>query len=259
MRITVATMMAVVLASGLCIESYAADVDENPPKSKRVVEDLLKELGGEHYPEDLQRVAEVGPVETDTTFYHIYRAYRKDAQLNRIIIFDNTPAYLGFYDISSNVEIEDVEEGAILLRDPDEQGRDGEGLLPLPIPDKGPGSQIRVSGTQVKFVKAPEPETPESETAEDGTAAGEQVSTLPTTTAAAPASTTEKPKPTKQEYEYREWTITSGGKVIKVKAQLVEVDRKEVIIKSAKNGRNSIPISLQMLSAEDRVYLSKLE
>lgn len=222
-------LLAAACLAGILSSTFAADVKKNMPKRK-IVEQILEEIGGEHFPEKM-KLSPLGSVETDSTYYHVWIGTLKRAGFH-LIFFDNTPAYLGYYLVS----LEPIEygEGEIYLR------LTSDSNITIPIPDEGPPEKIRMddSGNQSKFITAPVKEEPEE-----------------TETVAIPGS---KPLKEKVKPEYREWNISMGGKVINVPSAIfVEMKAGNVTIKNAKNGSlATIPAS--SLSAADKEYLKTL-
>ena len=76
MKITYKVMLTAACSAGILYSALAADVSKNKP-SRRDVEQTLEEIGGEHFPEGM-KISPVGPVETDTTYYHIFYGTRKE-------------------------------------------------------------------------------------------------------------------------------------------------------------------------------------
>ena len=268
MKRIVKTILSVVIASGIVTSAIAADVDENPPDGRRAVENILKALGDPHWPEQGMKVTEVGTVETEKTFYHIYSGYLKDEEEYRCIIFDNTPTYIGYYQFK--YEAQNVEENCILIYNEDEpsSGNDNDGMIRLPLTDKGPPRSTTIGMSTSEFTKAPQPEV--EEPAEDSAEASDDPGTkieTPAEEAERLAREKEEEAKKKKEAKYREWNLTftstnrtTGETVSKnmpVMAKFIEMEgRNKIVIMSAKNGRTtSIPIT--SLSAEDKAYLQE--
>jgi hypothetical protein len=228
MKITYKVMLTAACMAGILYSAFAADVKKNKP-SRRDVEQRLEEIGGEHFPEGL-KISPVGPVETDSTYYHIWYGTRKKGGYH-LIFYDNTPAYLGYYLIS--YEPTGYGEGEIYLY------RTSNSKTTVPVPDEGPPEKILTdeSGLMARFIPAPVVEEPEEEPDET----------------AALTSPKKKKKP-----EYREWNITKGGRVINVPSAIfVEMADGNVSIMNAKNGLiATVPAS--SLSPEDKAYLKEL-
>lgn len=227
------TTLCITVAMACATSVMAKSEKENCPK-KKDVETIIKEIGGEHYVEKM-KFYEVGSIEVEPTYYHIFNGQLKNGGYH-VIFFNNKQEYLGFY--YSDYEPTDYEEGAVLL----DQG-DGENFHSLPVTEKGPGATVRFGGMQSKFVKNPKLEE-----------------------AAKAAGTTDDGKlvvPEKQKSEsgmvidYRDWTITMKGREITVNAIFVKIDGKNIVIKNAKNGKEaSIPGS--SLSDEDKEYVKQI-
>lgn len=248
-----ASILAIALAMGSITSSQAADEKKNGPKNRRAVEQILETLGEDHNPEKM-KISEVGAVETESTWFHIYSGYLRDENYYRIIIFDNTPKYLGYYEVPYRPD--DVGEEEIVLFNEDSAEE-----LTIPLTDKGPEKGIRFSnGTTAQFIAAPEPEVEEPAGPAEGETVNEGDATpLPGEEAAAAQESTEQQEPAKPEKkaEYRTWTITRSGQVITFSAIFVELkDRRTIVLKNSKNG-NTANILITELSAADRQYLKE--
>lgn len=229
-------VLAFALAAGIVSGSLASDERKNDP-SKSEVEDILEEIGGDHFPERM-KINKLGSVETDKTYYHIFYGSLKNGGYN-LIFFDNTPAYLGYYVVS--LEPVDYGEGEIYLR----QGS-GSPVV-ITISDDGPPAKLRIgsTGATAKFVPAPEEEEPEVEEPAAG------ASSTAATSSSAPPKEPKKP-------EYRSWTITMGGTVVNVESAIfVEMKDGQVTIKNAKNGKLAT-VKASTLSDADKDYLRDL-
>lgn len=214
--------------------SAKAEEKKNMPKPEAVATEL-KAVGGEHYPAKM-KVSKVGSVKVDETFYHAYSGSLNEGGYH-VILVDNKGNYLGFYPCE--FEPVDVEEGAVLL---DSGNSDSEGnttYFKVPVGKDGPADKIRVDGTPVAFVKVPKKDAKPGAT--------ENVSPTATAAAAGPIQP-----------EYREWTITRGGKSIPARALYVKEASGKVFLKSEGNGMTA-SFSLQELSDADRDYLKLLE
>jgi len=213
---------------GILSNTQAADVKKNAP-SKSTVEKTLQEIGGDHFPEKM-KISELGSIETDSTYYHIFVGTLKGGGFH-YIFFDNTPTYLGYYLIT--YEPYDYGEGEFYL------SRTSDSRITVPISDKGPTDKLTLEGTgeSVTFVKAPVKEVPvvEAPVAVKSTFGGPQKAKKPT--------------------EYRPWTVTMGGNVIEVESAIfVEMKDGQVTLQSAKNGQLAT-VPVKALSAADRAYL----
>lgn len=221
-------ILTVACSAGILSSTFAADVKKNKP-SKSDVEDILEAIGEGHFPEKM-KLAGLGSVETESTYYHVFYGTLKNGSYH-LIFFDNTPAYLGYYLIS----YKPIGHGKGVV----ELYLTSDSITTIPIGDEGPKDKISIEGAtgQFKFVRAPVEEEPEEETvaAKDNT----------------PSKPNKKP-------EYRSWNITKGGKVRNVTSAIfVELKDKKVTIKDGKSGQvATFPIST--LSAEDKAYLKDL-
>lgn len=253
-------VLAAVLTMGIVAGSWASDFPKkNPPKSSRAVEDALKAIGGKHYPKKLSHITKVGSVKTATTWYHVYSAYDRDTQTYRALIFDNTPRYLGYYEMP--YEPTDVGEGQILVTTDN-------GEAPIPIPDKGPAPAVtfQSSGYTANFVKAPAPKeatgTKTAEPPKAGAASLPNGTTATNSTASASKPSGSKPAapaPAKIAPKYREWTVTMNGQEITFSAVFVKYNKfkKLVTLKSAKTGTTA-DIDVGKFSMKDKKYLAGL-
>ena len=224
-------MLIALFATGLLSTTFAADVSKNKP-SRNDVKEMLAEAGGEHYPEDL-KVSPVGPVETDSTYYHVWYGTRKKSGYH-LIFFDNTPAYLGYYLIS--LEPTGYGEGEIYLY------LTSDSKYTIEIGDAGPPEKINITelNQQAKFVRAPVKVEPVEEEEEE-------------------IQLTEKgPAKPKKKPEYRSWVIIKGGKELNVESAIfVKVEKGVVTIKNGKNGLTAnVPVG--SLSPADKEYLQDL-
>lgn len=222
--------------------SAEARTKKNEP-DKREVEKFLKELGGEHWV-DRMRVRDFCSLkfegeDGEDDYYHILTGDLKKGGYH-IIIYNNVPEYLGFYQVE--FEPAEYEEGLIRLDSGDSDGDGDTKYYDVPIPNKGPAPSIRIDGVPTKFVKNPQLEE-KSKAAADGTPI------IPVV---------EKEKAASGEViDYRDWTITIGGKEVTVNAIFVKVEKGKVTIKNAKNGKEAeIPGSA--LSDADKEYVRRI-
>jgi hypothetical protein len=227
MKSTYKVMLTAACSAGILYSAFAADVRKNKP-SRKDVEQTLEEIGGEHFPEGL-KISPVGPVETESTYYHVFYGTRKKGGYH-LIFFDNTPAYLGYYLIS--YEPLGYGEGEVILY------RTSNSTTIVPIPDEGPPEKILTddAGLKANFIPAPVVEEPEEET-----------------DAAAGLAPQKKKKP-----EYREWNIQKDGRLINVPSAIfVKMEDGNVSIMNAKNGLIAT-VPAGSLSPEDKEYLQDL-
>lgn len=221
-------ILAVLCATGILSDTFAADVKKNKP-ARRDVENILEEIGGEHFPEDM-KISPIGPLETDSTYYHIFSGTKRKGGYH-LIFFDNTPAYLGYYLIT--LEPIGYGEGEIYLY----LGSDS--TVTIAIDDAGPPEKIKFPeiGQQANFVRAPVKEEPVEEEVQS-TKKG-----------------VVKPKKTP---EYRSWVITKGGKELNIESAIfVKFEDGIVTIKNGKNGLIA-NVSAGSLSPADKEYLKDL-
>ena len=221
-----------------------AATKKNDP-NKKEVEKILKEIGGEHYVDDM-KINDIctldfeDPKTEEDVYYHIYSGSLRKGGYH-LIIFDNKPEYLGYYSVS--FEPADYEEGAVLLDsgDSDEDGNTYWHTVALDV--DGPPEKIRIDGTPVSFVKNPNREAEEKMNGSDGA----PMLVVP-----------EKEKSASGEViDYRDWTITMQGKEITVNAIFEKIEGGKVYIKNAKNGRvAAVPGSA--LSEEDKEYVKRI-
>ena len=128
----------------LSITSGIAHAEKkNPPKNDDVIETALTQAGKDHYPEDF-KFDEIGTIKHEDTYYHAFVGYLKTGNY-RVLLFNNTPTYLGFYTVE--YEPVDYEESAVLLDD----GADG--YFNLRIGKDGPLESVLVDGLKTTFVK----------------------------------------------------------------------------------------------------------
>jgi len=223
-------MLTAVCLAGIISSTFAAaDVRKNKP-SRRDVEKILEEIGGDHYPEHMQ-VSSIGSVKTDSTYYHVFCGTLRQGGYH-LIFFDNTPKYLGYYLIS--LEPTGYGEGEIYLY------LTSSSTVTIPIGDDGPPEKLRIGDTGMQpaiFVPAPVKKEPEADqTAGKGTGSIK----------------------TKKKVEYRAWTITKNGQQLHIEsAVFVEIKNGDVIIKSGKNDMVAT-VPMNSLSDKDKAYVKDL-
>jgi hypothetical protein len=224
MKKSIVMMMSMTLVAGIATNALAGK--KNEPKKP---EKILEEIGGTHFVEKM-KVSDVGSVKMkdrksgDETYFHVYSSYVNDKY--RVIIFDNKPTYLGYYE--TDLEPTDYEEGAVLL-----DTGDGENFERIRLSAKGPNEKISIDGVPSKFVK--------NEKAEADKKAE-----------AAVAAADEKIQP-----EYREWTIINRGKKVPVQAIFVKQAGNKVFLKEKTRGITK-PFPVNSLSRPDQEYLKKI-
>jgi len=233
MNKTLLTTLSMTIAISMASTTWAK-VKKNGPRNNSAVEKALEEASEGHFPEKI-KINEIGSVESGNTFYHTYCGTVKKEPY-RILIFDNTPTYLGYYP--TELEPTDYEEGAVVL-----DTGDGETYVYLPIPESGPGNKVQLGEgmSAIKFVKNKNLEVKKE--ASSGTKA-----------IAVPK---EKSK-NGTVIDYREWTISMKGKKIPFRAIFVKREGSTVFLKDEKRGiTKDFPVS--KLSMEDKKYIQKLE
>lgn len=194
---------------------------KNPPKNDDVIETALTEAGKDHFPADF-KFDEIGTIKHEETYYHAFVGYLKTGNY-RIILFDNTPTYLGFYTVE--YEPVDYEESTVLLDD----GADG--YFNLRIGNEGPLENVLIDGLKVSFVKNEQAST-EKQVMED-----------------------ETPKIT---IAYRDWTFNVKGQTRSARAIFVKKVGSKVYLKDEKRGiTKDFPFG--MLSKEDIDYLRSID
>lgn len=232
MKRTIGAVVCMALTAVLATNAVAGSVKKNAPRKKAVEADL-KKIGGEHFPKRM-KINEVGSVKAGDTYYHVFSGVLPKGGYH-VIIYDNTPKYLGFY--ATDFEPTDYEEGAVLL-----DSGDGETFYRIPIKPSGPDPKTKVrlpEGLPLTFVAAPGVTTGGSKEE-----------------AAAPKVATGKKGVVA---EYREWTIVRRGKKpIKARAIYVSQTFGSVTIKSEANGREAV-IPMNELSREDQEYVKQFK
>lgn len=220
-------ILTALCAAGILSDTFAADVRKNKP-ARRDVENILKEIGGEHFPENM-KVSPIGPVETDSTYYHVFYGTKRKGGYH-LIFFDNTPAYLGYYLIS--LEPIGYGEGELYLY------LTSDSTVTITIDDDGPPEKIKIPevNQQSRFVPAPIKVEP----VEDAQSTG-----------GGPAKPKKKP-------EYRSWMITKSGQELNIESAIfVKFEDGIVTIKNGKNGLiANVPAGA--LSSADKEYLRDL-
>lgn len=196
-------------------------------------EEILEALGGIHFIEKM-KVDDVGSVKVkdrksgEETYFHVYSGYANEKY--RVIIFDNTPRYLGYYE--TELEPTDYEEGAVLL-----DSGDGESFFKIRLTIKGPNDKVTIDGIPSKFVK--------NEKAAADKQAAEKAIPI--------ADAAEDLQP-----EYREWTIRSGSKQQTFTAIYIKQAGSKVFLKEQKRGITR-PFPINRLSKADQAYLKKFK
>lgn len=214
------------------MEAGASEKKHMP--STKEVENILKEIGGEHYV-DRMKIYKIGSFETKDSYIHAFNAVLKNSGF-RIIFMDNNGNYIGYY--ASPIEPINYDNHAVLL---DSGGSDAAGnpiYESLPVGEDGLADKVRIAGTPISLVRAQAKEEKPA-TAENAT---------PVIAPEEAAS---------QGPEYREWTITRGGKTFTVRAVFEKEAAGHVYIKSEVNGV-TVPVSLYELSNQDKDYVKQL-
>jgi hypothetical protein len=239
-------MMIALLISGI---SAVAGEKKNKMSTRDVIT-ILKEIGPDHFPEKM-KVSTVGSLEIGDTYYHAFcGTTKKDGY--RVIFMDNKGGYLGYY--ATEFEPYDYEEKSVML-DSGETNSDGDATpYYLSLGSKGPNKKISINGIQSNFVLNPKTDPKAIAAAEKATAATAAATTEPSLDATEIEADTATPS---GQPEYRQWTITRGGKEIPVKAVYVKTEKGKVYLKSAGNGQ-TVPFAFRELSSEDQDYLRKL-
>lgn len=235
---TTALILALVL--GIAHDGFA----KKRVPSKRDVERELLKLGGEHSPEGM-KIREVGSIEVgDDMYFHVFSGRLEDDAGYHLIIFDNTPQYVGYYQIA--FEAQEVGPNAVMIDTGDfDPATEAPLYKEINIDASGPAARIQINGIPSKFVKPPEPEV----------ATPDAASSSPAAPAASnrPAPGTPKRKP-----EYRTWHVTVGDQVVEVEsAVFININKGNVTIKSGKNGK-SVTRPVSDFSEEDKAYLKDL-
>ena len=222
-------LLTAVCAAGILSTTFAADVRKNKP-SRSDVEKILEEIGGEHFPAKM-KISPLGPIETESTYYHAFYGALKNGSYH-LIFFDNTPAYLGYYLIS--LQPTGYGEGQVELY------LSSSSTAIIPIPDSGPPEKIRIVelGKTAPFIRAPVKEEPEEQE-----------------TVAAENNTPSKPK---KKPEYRSWTINKDGQALNIESAIfVELKGGDITIRDGKKGLVAT-VPVKSLSPADKEYLRDL-
>tara|TARA_E500000178_G_scaffold247365_1_gene244001 strand:+ start:4241 stop:4894 length:654 start_codon:yes stop_codon:yes gene_type:complete len=204
-----------------CALNIANAEKKNPPKNDDSVEQALTTAGKKHFPEDF-KFDEIGTIKHEETYFHAFVGYPKDGNY-RVLFFDNSPAYLGFYAVE--YEPVDYEESTVLLDD------GAEGFFNLRLGKEGPLDKIMIDGITTPFVKN-----------ENFTQVAKQMTETET-----------KPK-----IAYREWTLRAKGREIPVTAIFVKKAGSKVYLKDQKRGITK-DFSISMLSKNDIEYLRSID
>ncbi len=248
------------LLASAVIACFVTSSPASPKKrdpDKRDVDSILKKIGDKHYFEDM-KVRDIGMIKTDIdedqdaggikAYYWVYSTPLPEDAGYRLIIFDNEPRYLGYYDVlMSPMEC----NGKYIVLD---QGDFDQGADPVTgetdrwsveVPVNGPRKRITAPGPNgpAEFVAAPTIEEVKEQKKEERQEAAEQ----------AGSSSSQKMVP-----EYRSWHIKIGDKVIKVESAIfIEYKGGEVTIKDAKTGR-TVTKPIRDFSDEDQKYVKQL-
>ncbi len=243
MKKSLAYILILACSLGFVLNSQAGPKKREPSRSE--VKNILKKIGEKHYPEDM-RISQVGMLrmdseDTDTAYYWIYCGTIRDGGYN-VIIFNNVPEYLGFYNTQYNpCEVGDdyitfdMADADLGYPDPI---TDRSGYYSVRLDEKGPPKRITLNGP-VNFVPAPtEAETEKKE--------------------AKKSSTKDDSSSDKMEPDYRSWKIKVGTKFIEVESAIfVEYKDGKVTIKDGKTGR-TVTKPVTDFSDEDKEYLKEL-
>jgi hypothetical protein len=206
----------------LSITSGLAHAEKkNPPKNDDIVETALTQAGADHYPEDF-KFDEIGTIKHEDTYYHAFVGYL-NAGNYRVLLFDNTPTYLGFYTVE--YEPVDYEESAVLLDD----GADG--YFNLRIGKDGPLETLLIDGLKTTFVKN-----------EQIIAANEPM----------------EAEISKVTIAYRNWTFNIKGQTRSARAIFVKKVGSKVYLKDEKRGITK-EFPLGIFSKEDINYLKSID
>ncbi len=242
MKKTLAIAVTAALTLGVASSTWAGE-KKNQPKNKNEVLKMLEEVGGDHNPERI-KVYKVGTIEAGDSFLHIWNGALKEGGY-RILIFDNTPAYLGY--IPTNFEPVDYGESEVLLNS---GGTDADGgTIHYVIPIKGGDlskQRFTIDGVPTKFIPVPKKE-------EEKAAAGE------TEKKEVGLVVVEDEKEDPNAIAYREWTVNMKGTEIKFRGIYVshDVKKKTVTVKNEKSGTTA-DIDFSALSAADVEYMKQL-
>jgi hypothetical protein len=227
-RTTLRKTLTVALVLAVAATTWGAK--KNEPDEP---EEILKTVGGKHYIEDMD-INSVGSMEVENeeteeeSYFHIYSSYADERY--RVIIFDNTPEYLGYYE--TNFEPAGYEEGVVLL-----DAGDGESYFRIPLDYKGPKDSVMIDGLPSAFVKNEKLEQKRAVEAAKAAQSGSQEELQP---------------------EYREFVLIKGGNKIPVEAIYIKQAGNKVTLKRKKDGkRNDFP--LNMLSKEDQEYVKQFK
>lgn len=237
------TLLTILCATSIAVTPSAFAAKKNDPNRKEVQTEL-EEIQEGHYVERMKIsqlcTLDFEDADGEDIYYHFYTGTLKSGKYH-LIIYDNTPSYLGYYLL--DFEPADYEEGTILL-DSGESTGDGATLWhEVVIKSTGPIDKIRVDGVPVSFVKNPKLE---ADANAEATAETGGIPAVPKETAASG-----------EVIDYRDWTITIKGNTVTVNAIFVEVKDGKVTIKNSKNGKEAhIPGSA--LSEADREYVKRI-
>jgi hypothetical protein len=239
---TLFTLVAVTVLSLTAVNANAGTKKNDP--NKKEVEQILKEIGGDHYVEKMKINSlcsmKLEDAAGEDLYYHIFNISLKKGGY-RVAIFDNTPNYLGFY--ATEYEAADYEEGAILLDSGDSDEDGNTSYFNLPLKASGPVNKTRIDGVPTAFVKNPKLEGGAKAAATTG---GSGAIAVPKAKSSSGAT-----------IDYRDWKITIQGKERTYNAIFVQKTGSKIQIKDSKRGKTAtIPISA--LSKADQTYLKEL-
>lgn len=263
MRKTLASILTVAVVGGIVLSAYASPKKREP--DKREVEKILQQIGGEHYVEGM-KIRSIGKIENNIpeeedkgnikAYYWVFSATLPDGGYH-VIIFDNTPFYLGFYPSRlSPIECGEVSnEGYIKFDQGDfDEGEDpifgGTDYWTIKIPASGPRERVtlkNMEGAPSEFVKGPEPEKEEEVQQESRGAMGQSLSSGST-----------KPQKKRIKPEYRTWHVNFQGRIIEVESAIfVSVENGLITLKDGKTGKK-VSLPARDFSDEDQKYLKGL-
>jgi len=243
MKTVMKTVTMMILTTGLMLLSAEADSKKiekkNPPKNRRVAQEMIKKSGGvKHMPSKI-KFSQLGSEKVGETYYHVYVG-KTEKKGYYVYVFDNTPRYLGYYKVV-NEPIDFVggkKEGGILISLEDSDTFDNLGNEDSDVPNSekirikektGPVDNTKIDNLYIKFIPAPK----------------KKVSLL-----------VKKDNKAVKKPVYREWTITKQGKTLKVRAIFLKRVFGNVQLRGEASG-NAVWLPTSSISEADKKYIEQ--
>lgn len=164
----------------LCVLSYPAQAQYKRKISIEAARREIAKVGMQHQYPSRFRLSSMGSLKVKQTYFHIFSTYLNERQKWRIIVFDNTGHYMGFYETTDEpveldageilfpgtlIELDDEDADLDDTDDEDEDTDDSEDLEDpefggggntITFTEKGPPDVVSLEEGVYRFVAAPE-------------------------------------------------------------------------------------------------------